>query len=32
LRAALDQVLDQHGAAAALQQPVLKPLLDEAAC
>jgi hypothetical protein len=31
LRAAFEKVLDQPGALEALQQPVLKPLLDEAA-
>jgi hypothetical protein len=31
LRAAFEKVLDEPGAAEALQQPVLKPLLDEAA-
>jgi hypothetical protein len=31
LRAAFDRVLDEPGALEALQQPVLKPLLDEAA-
>jgi hypothetical protein len=31
LRAAFEQVLDEAGALEALQQPVLKPLLDEAA-
>jgi hypothetical protein len=30
VKAALDKVLDQPGAAEALQQPIFKPLLDEA--
>ena len=31
VRAAFEKVLDEPGALKALQQPVLKPLLDEAA-